>query len=137
MFTLDVNVPKITASMFAQGASVVVDIEICHKCIVHANVQRLKTMQSQKLVTSLPIFKVFEMQKVCEACQFGKQARGAFPHEKHVSKTLLELVHPDVWGPSKTASMGGCKFYVTFIDDCTRKVWVYFMKEKSEVFTHF
>ena len=34
--------------------------------------------------------------------------------------------------------MGGCcRYYVTFIDDHTRKVWVYFMKEKSEVFTHF
>ncbi|MCO5569463.1 hypothetical protein L7F22_023175 [Adiantum nelumboides] len=33
--------------------------------------------------------------------------------------------------------MGGCSFYVTFIDNHTRKVWVYFMKEKSEVFTHF
>ena len=50
---------------------------------------------------------------------------------------MLELVHSDVWGPAKTASMGGCKFYVTFIDDHTCKVWVYFMKEKSEVFTHF
>ena len=34
-------------------------------------------------------------------------------------------------------SMRGCKYYVSFIDDHTRKVWVYFMKEKSEVFTHF
>ena len=50
---------------------------------------------------------------------------------------MLEVVHSDVWGPAKTASMGGCRFYVTFIDDHTRKVWVYFMKEKSEVFTHF
>ncbi|MCO5571239.1 hypothetical protein L7F22_024975 [Adiantum nelumboides] len=33
--------------------------------------------------------------------------------------------------------MGGCRFYVTFIDDCSRKVWIYFMKEKSEVFTYF
>ncbi|MCO5555990.1 hypothetical protein L7F22_009534 [Adiantum nelumboides] len=33
--------------------------------------------------------------------------------------------------------MGGCRLYVTFIDDCSRKVWIYFMKEKSEVFTHF
>ena len=35
------------------------------------------------------------------------------------------------------ATMGGCRYYVTFIDDHTRKVWVYFMKEKSEVFSHF
>ena len=56
---------------------------------------------------------------------------------KHVSSNTLELTHSDVWGPIKTASMGGYMFNVTFIDDHTRKVWVYFMKEKSEVFTHF
>ena len=55
----------------------------------------------------------------------------------HVSKDVLDVVHTDVWGPAKTTSMGGSKFYVTFTDDHTRKVWVYFMKEKSEAFTHF
>ena len=43
-----------------------------------------------------------------------------------------------MWGgPAKTTSMGGCKYYATFTDDHTGKVWVYFMKEKSEVFVHF
>ena len=32
---------------------------------------------------------------------------------------------------------GGCKYYVAFIADHTRTVWVYFMKEKNEVLTHF
>ncbi|MCO5582061.1 hypothetical protein L7F22_035952 [Adiantum nelumboides] len=138
MITLDVNIPKVNAVMFAHGSSVVADIEIWHKRIGHANVQRLKTMQSQELVIGLPIFKVADMQKVCEACQFGKQAKESFPHDKHVSSNVLEeLMHSDVWGSAKTASMGGCRFYVTFIDDHTRKVWVYFMKEKSAVFTHF
>ena len=54
-----------------------------------------------------------------------------------MSRNVLDIVHSDVWGPSKTMSMGGCGYYVTFIDDHTRKVWVYFMKEKSEVFAHF
>ncbi|MCO5600009.1 hypothetical protein L7F22_054117 [Adiantum nelumboides] len=137
MFTLDVNIPEVNAVMFAHGSGVVADIEIWHKRIGHANVQRLKTMQSQELVTGLLVFKVVDMQKVCEACQFGKQAKASFLHDKHVNKNVLELVHSDVWGPAKTVSMGGCGFYVTFIDDHTRKVWVYFMKEKSEVFTHF
>ena len=122
MFNLDVNVLDINAIMFAQGTCIVIDIEIWHKQIGHTDVQRLKTMQSQELVIGLLAFKVFEMQKVCEAYQFGKKARCAFPHEKHVSKTMLELVHLDVWGPTKNASMGGCRFYATFIDDCTRKV---------------
>ncbi|MCO5596320.1 hypothetical protein L7F22_050381 [Adiantum nelumboides] len=132
MFTLDVNIPEVNAVMFAHGSGVVADIEIWHKRIGHANVQRLKTMQSQELVTGLHVFKVADMQKVCEACQFGKQAKASFPHDKHVSRNVLELVHSNVWGLAKTASMGQCRFYVTFIDDHTRKVWVYFMKEKSE-----
>ena len=37
----------------------------------------------------------------------------------------------------KTMSISGYKYYGTFIDDHTRKVWVYFMKQKSEVFGHF
>jgi len=47
------------------------------------------------------------------------------------------MVHFDVWGLAKTMSLGGCRYFVTFIDDCTRKLWVYFMKEKREVFDHF
>jgi transposase InsO family protein len=77
------------------------------------------------------------MHKICEACQFGKRTKNVFPHDKNVSKRVFDVVHSDVWGPTKTASMGGCRYYVSFIDDHTRRVWVYFMKEKSEVFTHF
>ncbi len=77
------------------------------------------------------------MHKICEACQFGKQTKNVFPHDKNVSKRALNVVHLDVWGPTKTTSMGGCHYYLSFIDDHTRKAWVYFMKEKSEVFTHF
>ena len=38
---------------------------------------------------------------------------------------------------TKAASLDGCHYYVSFIDDHTRKVWVYFMKHKSEVFSQF
>ncbi|MCO5599573.1 hypothetical protein L7F22_053679 [Adiantum nelumboides] len=106
MFTLNVNMPKMNAAMFAQGTSVVVDVEIWHKRIGHANVQRLKLMQSKELVTGLPQFRVFEMQQVCAACQLGKQAKGSFPQEIHVRKNLLEVIHSDVWGPAKNTSKG-------------------------------
>jgi hypothetical protein len=46
------------------------------------------------------------------------------------------MIHTDGW-TTKTKSIGGCRFYVKFIDDHTRKVWVYFMKHKGEVFQHF
>ena len=94
-------------------------------------------MQSKQIVASLPKLKVDGMHKVCKACQFGKQSRNSFPQERNVCKKPLEVVHTDVWGPKKIASIHGSKYYVSFINDHTRKVWVYFMKQKNKVFDHF
>ena len=54
-----------------------------------------------------------------------------------MSSNPLDVIHSDVWGPTENASMSGRRFYVTIVDDHTRKVWVYFMKSKGEVFEHF
>jgi hypothetical protein len=35
------------------------------------------------------------------------------------------------------ASVKGASYYVTFIDDFSSKTWIYFMKTKDEVFSHF
>jgi transposase InsO family protein len=95
-------------------------------------------MEKQKLVGGLPKLGAEEvMLEVCETCQLGKQARHPFPAQTtHVSSKPLEMIHSYVW-TTKTESIGGCKYYVSFIDDHTRKVWVYFMKHKGEVFQHF
>ncbi|RVX10692.1 Retrovirus-related Pol polyprotein from transposon TNT 1-94 [Vitis vinifera] len=53
------------------------------------------------------------------------------------SKGPLELIHSDVFRPIKQASLSGMKYMVTFIDDFSKYVWVYFMKEKSETFSKF
>jgi transposase InsO family protein len=66
----------------------------------------------------------------------GKQARHPFPAQTtHVSSKPLEMIHSYVW-TTKTESIGGCKYYMSFIDDHTRKVWVNFMKHKGEMFQH-
>jgi len=67
----------------------------------------------------------------------GRQRRIAFSTSQHKTKGLLDLIHMDVWGPSPVASIGGARYYVIFIDDFSRKVWVYFLKQKSEVFQKF
>jgi IS30 family transposase len=50
---------------------------------------------------------------------------------------LLELVHSDVCGPMKTTSRGGARYFVTFIDDFSRKIHVYLLRTKGEVFDKF
>jgi len=72
MFRLDVNMPEMNAAMFAHCARVVANINICHKIIGHVNVQRMRSMQTIEIVIGMLKFKANGMQKVCEACQFGK-----------------------------------------------------------------
>lgn len=51
----------------------------------------------------------------------------------HKTKETLDCVHTDVWGTTKTASFGWKHYFVTFIDDYSRKNWVYTIKNKDEV----
>jgi hypothetical protein len=49
----------------------------------------------------------------------------------------LHLVHSDLCGPLSSPSFYGCKYFLTFIDDFSRRTWVYLLKLKSEVFDKF
>ena len=75
---------------------------------------------------------------LCEDCIMEKQKKVTFSKAGRSSKLgKLELVHTDVWRLAPIRSLGGSLYYITFIDDSTRKVWVYFLKNKSDVFSTF
>ncbi|KAL0284885.1 UNVERIFIED_CONTAM: Retrovirus-related Pol polyprotein from transposon TNT 1-94 [Sesamum calycinum] len=73
----------------------------------------------------------------CKFCVLGKQTKVSFTTGKHKTEGILDYVHSDVWGPTREKSLGGSLYYATFTDDFSRKVWVYFLKQKSEVFAKF
>ena len=74
----------------------------------------------------------------CKSCVEGKIHRQPFPREGGKGSTkLLGLVHSDVCGELNVKSLGGAKYFLTFVDDNTRYVWVYLLKHKSEVFDKF
>lgn len=57
---------------------------------------------------------------------------------KHTSKEVLEYVHSDLWGaPSVVPSLAEMRYFITFIDDFSRKVWIYFLNTKDEAFSKF
>ena len=51
----------------------------------------------------------------------------------------MDLVHTDLCGPMSTPSLGGLLYYVIFIDDHSRRTWIYFLKlkESNEVLQKF
>jgi len=62
--------------------------------------QHLNRITSKELVIGLPKLK-FENDKVCEACQIGKETKTSFKQKQFVSTTRpLGMLHMDLFGPS-------------------------------------
>ena len=110
--------------------------QLWHRRYGHLSLSGLKILQQKKMVKGLPRLKA--LVKVCEDRLVGKQLRDPFPKENTFrASTILQLVHADICGPISHMSNSKKRYLITFIDDYSRKTWVYFLVEKSEAFTIF
>lgn len=73
----------------------------------------------------------------CETCVKAKQHRLPFACASSRSEDLLDLVHADLCAPMETTSIVGSRYFLLIIDDYSRKVFVYFLKNKSETLNIF
>jgi hypothetical protein len=134
MFILDTN--NVFTAMYARGQKVETDIDLWHKRFGHVNFTRLQDMQSKKLVFGPLKFSAHKDQ-VWEACQLEKQHQLPFPNESNRSHNCCDLIHTNVWGPTENVSLGGNKYFVSFIDDFSRHTWIFSIQKKSKVFPCF
>ena len=105
--------------------------ELWHRRFAHLHYRALLIVS--KAMTCLPELQV-NHEGVCKGCAQGKDVKSLFPSNDNKSKGILDIVHLDVCGPMTVASVSGYVYYVSFIDDYTRKTWIYFLKGKNEVF---
>jgi hypothetical protein len=89
-----------------------------------------------KMVTGLPEIHV-QHDGVCRGCALGKNVKGFFLSSDSTSKGILDLVHTDVCVPMIVASLNGYFYYLLFIDDHSRRTWIYFLKTKDGVLARF
>jgi len=108
-----------------------------HKRITHIDMHHLNKLISKDLVIGLPKLK-FEKNHLCEACQKGKQIKHSFKLKNVVSTSKpLELLHMNLFGPSRTMSLGGNYYALVVDDDFSRYTWKLFLESKSEAFSSF
>ena len=121
----------------ATGSEVENKADLWHRRLGHLNEIQLREMASHDLVKGVNIPKSTRI-SFCEKCVEGKMSKKPFKSVREIrSVRKLQCVHSDVCGPMPTQSIGGNKYFVTFIDDYSRYCKVYFMKYKSEVFNKF
>ena len=126
------NLYKLTA--YSANAKIST-IKLWHERFGHLSLVVLKEMYRSVMVADLPA--ILDLPDVCEACMMGKEHRQPFPQEASRAKAPLELVHIDLCGKMNTAALGGSSYFMTLIDDYSRRTWVYFLKGKDEAFAKF
>jgi hypothetical protein len=75
----------------------------------------------------------FEKDKICSACQAGKQVGVHHPHKNIMTMDRpLELLHMDLFGSIAYISISGSKYCLVIVDDYSRFTWIFFLQEKSQ-----
>nr|GEX18894.1 putative ribonuclease H-like domain-containing protein [Tanacetum cinerariifolium] len=103
-----------------------------HQCLSHLNFSTINNLVKNNLVQGFPKMK-FEQDHLCSACEQGKI------HQKHhKSKTAfasnkpLYLLHMDLCGPMRVASINRKRYVLVVVDDYSRYTWVFFLHSKDE-----
>ncbi|KAK0589658.1 hypothetical protein LWI29_016911 [Acer saccharum] len=105
-------------------------VELWHKRLGHISEKGLTVLTKKNLLSDVKSTQL----KKCAHCLAGKQNRVSFHSSPPSRKSgILDLVHSDVCGPMKMRTLGGSLYFVTFIDDHSRKTWVYTLKTKDQV----
>jgi len=99
-----------------------------HKKLGHMSEKGLKVLSDQKLLHGLTKVTL----PFCEHCVTSKQHRLKFGTSTTKSKCILDLIHSDVW-QALVVSLGGARYFVSFIDDFSRRCWVYSIRRKADV----
>ena len=105
---------------------------IWHGRLGHVDFDTLSKLMNLEL---LPKFNIDANHK-CETCVESKLTRASFQNIERSTKPL-ELIHSDICDLKYVQTRGGKKYFVTFIDDCTRYCYVYLLRSKDEALENF
>ncbi|GJZ22327.1 retrovirus-related pol polyprotein from transposon TNT 1-94 [Tanacetum coccineum] len=107
--------------------------QVWHKRLGHISEAGLQVLEKQGLFGKKSLGKL----DFCENCVLGKSHRVRFGVGRHTTQGVVDYIHSDLWGPSQVESLGGKRYFLSIIDDYSRRVWVYILRFKHEAFGKF
>jgi hypothetical protein len=109
------------------------ETNVWHSRLCHINFGCMSHLVGLNLI---PKFNLVKNSKF-HVCVESKQPRK--PHKAAAVRNLapLELIHSDLCEMNGELTKGGKRYFMTFIDDCTRCCYVYLSKSKDEALHYF
>ncbi|GJS53020.1 retrovirus-related pol polyprotein from transposon TNT 1-94 [Tanacetum coccineum] len=103
-----------------------------HRRLSHLNFDYITLLLKKDIVTGLPKLKYVKDQ-LCSSCEMSKAKRSSFKSKAiPSSKGRLNLLHMDLCGPMRVASINGKKYILVIVDDYSRYTWTLFLRSKDE-----
>ncbi|GKD83343.1 integrase, catalytic region, zinc finger, CCHC-type containing protein, partial [Tanacetum coccineum] len=100
--------------------------------ISHLNFDTINKLAKDGLARGIPRLK-FQKDHLCSACELGKRKKSSHqPKAKDTNQEKLYLLHMDLCGPMRVASINGKKYILVIVDDYSRFTWVRFLRTKDE-----
>ncbi|GJU70190.1 retrovirus-related pol polyprotein from transposon TNT 1-94 [Tanacetum coccineum] len=103
-----------------------------HRRLSHLNFDYINLLSKKDIVIGLPKLKYVKDQ-LCSSCEVSKAKRSSFKSKTvPSSKGRLNLLHMDLCGPMRVASINGKKYILVIVDDYSRYTWTLFLCSKDE-----
>ncbi|GKE23523.1 retrovirus-related pol polyprotein from transposon TNT 1-94, partial [Tanacetum coccineum] len=103
-----------------------------HRRLSHLNFNYINLLSKKDVVIGLPKLKYVKNQ-LCSSCEVSKAKRISFKTKTVPSlKGRLNLLHMDLCGPMRVASINGKKYILVIVDDYSRYTWTLFLRSKDE-----
>ncbi|GJU27961.1 integrase, catalytic region, zinc finger, CCHC-type containing protein [Tanacetum coccineum] len=103
-----------------------------HRRLSHLNFDTINLLLKNDIVIVLPKLK-FINYHLCSSCELGKAKQKSFKTKTTPSsKRRLQLLHMDLCGPMRVASIPGKKYVLVMVDDYSRYTWNHFLRSKDE-----
>nr|GEW48027.1 putative ribonuclease H-like domain-containing protein [Tanacetum cinerariifolium] len=99
---------------------------------VAAHTSTLNKLAKDDLSRGIPRLK-FQKDLLCSTCAFGKSKKSSHqPRADDTNQEILYLLHMDLCGPMRVASISGKRYILVIVDDYSRFTWVRFLRSKDE-----
>ncbi|GKE79188.1 retrovirus-related pol polyprotein from transposon TNT 1-94 [Tanacetum coccineum] len=103
-----------------------------HQRLSHLNFDYINLLSKKDVVNGLPKLKYVKDQ-LCSSCEVSKAKRSSFKTKVvPSSKGRLNLLHMDLCGPMRVASINGKKYILVIVDDYSKYTWTLFLRSKDE-----
>nr|GEU78550.1 retrovirus-related Pol polyprotein from transposon TNT 1-94 [Tanacetum cinerariifolium] len=132
LYTINLHEMASASLICLMARSTSTKLWLWHQHLSHLNFDTINDLAKNDLVTGHPKFK-YPKEHLCPSCEQGKRKRASHPPKPVPnSRQRLHLLHMDLCGPMRIASINGKRYVLVIVDDYSCYTWVQFLRSKDE-----